>query len=79
MTDTKLKYFITIPGRPRPKSVTYSKKRTFNNPGVRSWMEEVTLKSRKEIRTLLLTLRPSKKHCAKCGGKNIHCYLESFY
>lgn len=49
MTDTKLKYFITIPGRPRPKSVTYSKKRTFNNPGVRSWMEEVTLKSRKEI------------------------------
>jgi len=55
MTDTKLKYFITVPGRPKPKSITHTRKGSFNNPGVRSWMTLVAVLSRAEINSKGLT------------------------
>ena len=49
MTDTKLKYFITVPGRPIPRAVKFSKFGSYNTKRVRTWMDLVALLSKTEI------------------------------
>ena len=49
MTDTKLKYFITVPGRPIPRAVKFSKFGSYNTKRVRTWMDLVALLTKTEI------------------------------
>ena len=41
MAQTKLNYFLTIVGKPLPKSVRYSRFGSYNSKPVREWMSTV--------------------------------------
>ena len=49
MTQTKLNYFITIPGTAAPKSVKFSRFGSYNSKRVREWMSMVRDISKAEI------------------------------